>query len=204
MIALLLFLQTAVSQPALVVRDGPSQVRVAVTSSGAERTVRADALMSAMGGALVHGPNQRFTLVLSKGRLEVAKGIPFARLHPLMMPLSRAPEVRGGILYLPYQLVSEIIPRYGGGYFYDRPARELRTFSTIVKRAPAQRPPPVAAARPRVPVAPPAEKRIVVIDPGHGGRDQGMSGPIGSSPWFIEKDVVLAVGKKLAAALRRE
>ncbi|HEU4748522.1 MAG TPA: N-acetylmuramoyl-L-alanine amidase [Gemmatimonadaceae bacterium] len=204
MIALLLFLQAAASQPALAVRDGPSRVMVPVTSSGADRTVRADALMSAMGGALVNGPNQRFTLVLSKGRLELADGIPFARLDTLMIPLSRPPVVRGGFLHLPYQLVSEIIPRYGGGYFYDRPARELRTFSTIVRRAPAQRPPPVAAARPRPPVTRPTEKRIVVIDPGHGGRDQGMSGPIGSSPWFIEKDVVLAMGKKLAAALRRE
>ena len=204
MIALLLFLQAAVPQPALIVRDGPSQVMVPVTSSAGERSVRADALMSAMGGALVNGPNQRFTLVLSRGRLELFGGIPFARLDTLMIPLSRPPVVRGGFLYLPYQLVSDIIPRYGGGYFYDRAARELRTFTTVVRRPPGQRPQPVAAARPRAPVVRSSEKRIVVIDPGHGGRDQGMSGPIGSSPWFIEKDVVLAVGKKLAAVLGKE
>lgn len=29
-----------------------------------------------------------------------------------------------------------------------------------------------------------------------------MSGPIGSSPWFVEKDVTLAVAKKVAAVLR--
>ncbi|MDQ3673162.1 MAG: N-acetylmuramoyl-L-alanine amidase [Gemmatimonadota bacterium] len=212
MIALLLFLQISVTQPALVVRDGPAQVMVPVTLSGGERSVRADALMSAMGGALVNGPNQRFTLVLSKGRVELFDGIPFARVDTLMIPLSRPPVVRGGFLYLPYEFVSAIIPRYGGGYFYDRGARELRTFTTVVRRAPEQRPPvatrtipPPVAARTVVPPAPRNnEKRVVVIDPGHGGRDPGMTGPIGGEPWFVEKAVVLEVAKKLAAALRRE
>src|SRR5688572_19178470 len=209
MIALLVFLQTAAAQPALIVRDGPVQTMVAVSASGGERMVRADALMSAMGGALVNGPNQRFSLVLSRGRLELMDGIPFARLDTTMIPLSRAPVVRGGFLYLPYQLVSEIIPRYGGGYFYDRSSRELRTFTTVARRTPASNSPAATAARPTSTPAPvrqlprPAEKHVVVIDAGHGGRDPGMSGPIGSSPWFVEKEVVLDVAKKLAAELRR-
>jgi N-acetylmuramoyl-L-alanine amidase len=209
MIALLLFLQTAVAQPALIVRDGPVQTMVAVTASGGERMVRADALMSAMGGALVNGPNQRFSLVLSRGRLDLMDGIPFARLDTTMIPLSRPPVVRGGFLYLPYQLVSEIIPRYGGGYFYDRSSRELRTFTTVARRTPASNAQGAAVARPTSTPAPvrqpqrPTQRHVVVIDPGHGGRDPGMSGPIGSSPWFIEKEVVLEVGKKLAAELRR-
>ncbi len=209
MIALLLFLQTAAAMPALIVRDGPVQTMVAVTASGGERMVRADALMSAMGGALVNGPNQRFTLVLPRGRLELFDGIPFARFDTTMIPLSRAPLVRGGFLYLPYQVVSEIIPRHGGGYFYDRSSRELRTFTTVARRTPASNSPAAAVARPTSTPAPvrqparPAEKHVVVIDAGHGGRDPGMSGPIGSSPWFIEKEVVLDVAKKLAAELRR-
>ncbi len=213
MIALLLFLQTAAVERALIVRDGPAQVMVAVTASGGERIVRADALMSAMGGALVNGPNQRFTLVLSRGRLELMEGLPFARLDTVMIPLSRPPIMRGGFLYLPFQLVSEIIPRYGGGYFYDRGARELRTFTTVARRTPTQRPAtgPNASGRPPAATAPARttpprqnDKHVVVIDAGHGGRDQGMSGPIGGPTWFIEKEVVLAVAKKLAAALRRE
>jgi N-acetylmuramoyl-L-alanine amidase len=206
MIGALLLLQTVVAQQALMVRDGASQVRVPVMVTAGEATVRADHLMSAIKGALVTVNNQRFALVLPGGRLELVDGIPFAQLDTLMIPLSRPPLVRGGYLYLPFQLVSEIIPRYGGGYFYDRARKELRTLTTVAKRVPA--PNAVAAAAPPVRRPPPAPaprgKRVVVIDPGHGGRDPGMTGPIGSSTWFVEKDVVLAVSKKLAAALRRQ
>src|SRR5687768_17808904 len=91
MIALLVFLQTAAAQPALIVRDGPAQTMVAVTATGGERMVRADALMSAMGGALVNAPNQRFTLVLSRGRVELVDGVPFVRIDTTMIPLSLPP-----------------------------------------------------------------------------------------------------------------
>jgi N-acetylmuramoyl-L-alanine amidase len=203
MIAALLFLQAAAAQPTLMVRDGASQVAVPVTVSAGEATVRADLLMSAMKGALVTVNNQRFTLVLPRGRLELVDGIPFARLDTLMIPLSRPPLLRGGYLYLPFQLVTEIIPRHGGGYFYDRAGRELRTFTTVARRAPVQN--PIAAASPPVrQPAPPRARRVVVVDAGHGGRDHGMSGPIGGSPWFVEKEVVLSVAKKLAATLRRQ
>jgi N-acetylmuramoyl-L-alanine amidase len=43
---------------------------------------------------------------------------------------------------------------------------------------------------------------MVVIDAGHGGPDNGMTGPIGTPSWFVEKDVTLGVAKKLAAVLR--
>jgi N-acetylmuramoyl-L-alanine amidase len=48
---------------------------------------------------------------------------------------------------------------------------------------------------------PPARK-LVVIDAGHGGPDRGMTGPIGTSPWFTEKDVTLSVAMKVATVLR--
>ena len=202
MISLLLFLQTAAGLPALIVRDGAAQVSVPVIFAAGEPTVRADALMTATKSALVRVSGHRFTLVLPRARVELTDGVPFARVDSLMVPLLSAPEVRNGILYLPLGLVGEIIPRYGG-YSYDRPARELRTLGTVARRAPAQTP---AASHPpaRQQPPPPRARRVVVVDAGHGGRDSGMSGPIGGSPWFVEKDVVLSVAKKLAAALRRQ
>jgi len=41
---------------------------------------------------------------------------------------------------------------------------------------------------------------VVVVDPGHGGEDQGATGPGG----LLEKDLVLDVAQRLARRLRRE
>ena len=225
MIAFLLAAQiAAASVPAptfIIVRDGALTTSVPVTINGGEASVRADALMRAMKGMLITGTNLHFTLALPRMRMDLIDGIPFAKLDSLTVPLSRAPQVRGGQLYLPFQFVSEVIPRFGGGYVYDVAAAELRTFasSTIVRASPSPvtagvppavtrvparvltdtpGPPPVRTRPPPKPVV----RKLVVIDAGHGGPDRGMSGPIGSPTWFTEKDVVLSVAKKLESVLR--
>jgi N-acetylmuramoyl-L-alanine amidase len=160
-------------------------------------------------------------LALPRAHLDLIDGIPFAKFDTLTVPLTRAPQVFSGQLYLPFQFVSEILPRYGGGYLYDVALGELRTnTSAAVSRAPpptgvVASPPPGAVAssptptvstppvtpRRTRPAAPPAPK-VVVIDAGHGGPDNGMTGPIGSPAWFTEKDVTLSVAKKIATVLR--
>lgn len=45
--------------------------------------------------------------------------------------------------------------------------------------------------------------RTVVVDAGHGGPDNGMTGPIGARWKLYEKNITLQVAKKLATALRR-
>ena len=210
MIALLLALQTVVAPTMITVRDGSIAHPVPVTTNSGEASVRADALVKAMGGMLVTGTNLHYTLVLPRVRLDVIDGVPFAKRDSLTIPLTRAPYVRGGQLYLPFQFVSEILPRYGGGYFYDASQGELRTFVAAVAARPS--PPANAATSSTQPVAParvlPQPKRntrrLVVVDAGHGGPDNGMTGPIGNSPWFVEKDVTLSVAKKVAAVLRAQ
>jgi N-acetylmuramoyl-L-alanine amidase len=148
-------------------------------------------------------------------------------MDTLTVPLTRAPHVRGGQLYLPFQFVSEVIPRYAGGYFYDAAQAELGAFTvrtdTRVSAAPARSPADttaVVAARPAavptvvvpsasstppriIPASKPRVRQLVVIDAGHGGPDRGMTGPIGNNPpWFVEKDVTLSVAKKLEAVMR--
>jgi N-acetylmuramoyl-L-alanine amidase len=211
MIALFLAVQIAGASASaraptfIVVRDGQATTSVPVTISDGQPCVRADLLMKAMKGMLITGTNLHYTLALPRARLDLIDGIPFAKLDSLTVPLTRAPQVRGGQLYLPFQFVSEVIPRYGGGYFYDLALGELRTFAaTAVSPAPAPAvaaPPPAAPARtraaPRV-----AAPKVVVIDAGHGGPDRGMTGPIGTPTWFTEKDVTLSVAKKIATVLR--
>lgn len=227
MIALALALQiAAASAPApiptfIVVRDGTTETSVPVTINGGEASVRADVLVKAMRGMLITGTNLHYTLVLPRARLALIDGIPFAKRDSLTIPLTRAPQVRGGQLYLPFQFVTEVIPRYGGGYYYDTARGVLGTFATVAERPPPPRtvstpqsagsaPPPRTAtptppSRGSVlpPVRPkPASRKTVVIDAGHGGPDNGMTGPIGTPAWFVEKDVVLSVAKKLATVLR--
>jgi N-acetylmuramoyl-L-alanine amidase len=232
MIAMLLALQIAAASRIptfVVVRDGASISSLPVTINGGEASVRADALMRALKGILITGTNLHYTLALPHARLDLIDGIPFAKLDTLTVPLTRAPQVRGGQLYLPFQFVSEVIPRYAGGYFYDAAQAELRTFTvkpdTRVAAAPARssaNSTAVTSSTPRpapVPVAPastasstppriiasskPRVRQLVVIDAGHGGPDRGMTGPIGNNPpWFVEKDVTLSVAKKLEAVMR--
>ncbi len=227
MIALLLFLQTAAATATapvptfIVVRDGANTVSVPVTIDAGEPSVRADALMKAMRGILITSTNLHYTLSLPRMRLDLIDGIPFAKLDALTIPLTLPPQVRGGQLYLPFQVVSQVIPKYGGGYFYDAALGELRTFTTIASRPPPTRsanstptstatalPPAVnkpvvnnPAAQPPV-ITRASARKTVVIDAGHGGPDRGMSGPIGTPAWFVEKDVALSVAKKVATVLR--
>jgi N-acetylmuramoyl-L-alanine amidase len=208
MIALLLFLQTAAANVAapvptfVVVRDGGAVASVPVTIDGGQPSVRADALMRAMRGTLITSTNLHYTLALPRARIDLIDGIPFAKRDTLTIPLTRAPQVRGGQLYLPFQFVTDVIPRYAGGYVYDAALSELRTIAEAARRPAA----PIRTASP-APVnasvhTRPSARKVVVIDAGHGGPDRGMTGPIGSPPWFVEKDVVLSVAKKLATVLR--
>ena len=244
MIALFLAMQiagsaaTAAAPTFIVVRDGVSTTSVPVTISDGQAFVRADLLVKAMRGTLTSGTNLHYTLALPRAHLDLIDGIPFAKFDTMTVPLTRAPQVFSGQLYLPFQFVSEILPRYGGGYYYDVAQGELRTFAQaaisraaptgalasssggvsapagVVLPSPGNVPPSPSVASPSGAVAaPPVTQRrtrpavppvrkVVVIDAGHGGPDNGMTGPIGSPVWFTEKDVTLSVAKKIAAVLR--
>lgn len=86
----------------------------------------------------------------------------------------------------------------------DARARQLAQApgSTEKKPAPATRQPkpkPGPKAKPKA--RPPTTRTFtVVLDPGHGGEDPGAIGPKGT----YEKDVVLAVGKRVRKLLARE
>ena len=219
MIAFLLSLQIA-APTFVIVRDGAAVTSVPVTINGGEASVRADVLMKAMRGMVITGTNLHYTLVLPHARLDLIDGIPFAKRDNLTIPLNRAPQVRGGQLYLPFQFLTDVIPRHGGGYAYDVARGELRTSIPRVADAilPARTANPTAsptAAVPRPtsrqpPASPPGRvipkpapaRHVVVIDAGHGGPDNGMTGPIGTPAWFVEKDVTLSVAKKVATVLR--
>ena len=80
------------------------------------------------------------------------------------------------------------------------PAQAQALAREAVRAQPPSPAPTQAPAQTGARVAAPAKSaRVVVIDPGHGGKDPGKVGPNGLS----EKTVTLSVATKLAAQLRR-
>ncbi|HEX7119000.1 MAG TPA: N-acetylmuramoyl-L-alanine amidase [Longimicrobiales bacterium] len=126
----------------------------------------------------------------------------------------------GGIVYLPHQFFAEWLPtryadrlRFGDGVLRvvsgaqhaasgtdaaapggsDARPDDGRDSEHVGSTAPAD-----AASAERTPQADAPQPRVVIIDAGHGGRDPGKPGPNG----VLEKDVALAVAKRLAEELR--
>ena len=99
-------------------------------------------------------------------------------LNGTALPDSSGVEAAGGTFLIPASLTSRIVPLL----------RIVEPPRTVIDVEPAPEPP-----RPEQAVG------RVVIDPGHGGKDPGALSCLG----FCEKDVTLAVGRLVAAELRR-
>jgi N-acetylmuramoyl-L-alanine amidase len=122
-------------------------------------------------------------------RLEVA-GVSFAieigvastTVAGQVRPLASAPVLQERRLFIPLQLVSEVLPSVIPNLRWDSAAKQL----VISTRAAAGK----------------QQARLVVVDAGHGGPDNGMTGPIGAPISIYEKDVTLAVATKLGVQLK--
>jgi N-acetylmuramoyl-L-alanine amidase len=164
--------------------------------------VRADAAASALGGEL-RADGGRYTLVVGGAAIELEPALPVARVGATVVLLTTAPWLNGTALYVPLQVLTEVVPRHATGFIYDAASRELRAFRTTARGTTAAPPAPADATRVG---SPPARRvnsrRVVVVDAGHGGPDNGMSGPMGRGPQIYEKHITLAVSKLLAQELR--
>lgn len=219
-ISLLLLAQLAAAAPpasipaAVTVKAKGSVVEVPViavaTATGVTHAVRADLLANALGGTY-HAPVRStwYTVGLPGVTLRVQDHNRYARADSTIVPLDGEPYVAGGQLYLPYAVVTDVLPRVGQNVLYDSTVAELRVFSAYVPSYHKQRsgdvlePDSTAEIQPADPPPPAHTSHIVVVDAGHGGPDFGMSGPIGSSHPIYEKDITLAVAAKVATALRK-
>ena len=115
--------------------------------------------------------------------VDLRAGTPFLSWGGEAVQLAEAPYRVAGSLYVPLQLVIDVFPwKLPDAFRYDPDTRIL----TLVPRSGPDR-----GSEPL---------KVVVIDPGHGGRDTGALGRGGTR----EKDVALVIGKALARALEDE
>jgi N-acetylmuramoyl-L-alanine amidase len=103
-----------------------------------------------------------------------------------------------------YRLVLDLLP---GAADAQAPTDALAERDAPAIKPAATAPPPRGRRRPiDAAVAPPpldgeaGRKLLVVVDPGHGGKDPGSHGPDG----VLEKNVTLAIATDLAAAINRQ
>lgn len=212
--------------PTLTVRMGERVRAVSMVAHPEGGTaVRADALAEALGGQVVndrtHAGRVRFEVGPTGVDVEVGSSLALTAEDTL--PLTGRVFRFGTALYVPLTLAVDVLPRLGAGVMFDPDKGELRRFTPVVAAARTNRdaapragvPPSDArstetrptASRPaeRAVLAPPggARKRTVIVDAGHGGPDNGMSGPIGAARKIYEKNITLAISKQLARALEQ-
>jgi N-acetylmuramoyl-L-alanine amidase len=211
----------------LVVKDASRSVSVALLATDEGPMLRADALRPVLPVTVSHLMGDRWMIIVNGSAIEVQPGSRIARVGQESYQLATPPMVRKNVLYVPLQLVVEIVPRVVSNLVWDPERFELRAFSTPTRfadrdaataaRAPARDKSVVLAGEAhRAPTGGAGgvveshastrtlrSRKLVVVDAGHGGPDGGMHGPIGGGPPVAEKNVTLAVSKRVGAALGR-
>jgi len=194
----------------MTIRAGDRTVVVPITQTAAGPSIRADLLGPALAATIRQLPNGHFVLTLGGAEIDIAERVPFARVGADVYPLAVAPAVIDNRLFVPMQLLSDVLPRVVKGVTYDTARDEMRVSDSALLRRVASANDPAARDSTSAPtgvVLTPSRSgrrkpRVVVVDAGHGGPDNGMDGPIGKGPRILEKDITLAVAKRVATALR--
>jgi N-acetylmuramoyl-L-alanine amidase len=211
-------LQAGIPEPSvLTVRAGASEAVVPIVRTSHGRAVRLDGIAPIVPTRIEDEGGGRYTVTFAGVRFTVTEHSPFMTLGERVIPLAAAPWTEEGRLYLPLQAITDQLPRAAPEKLRYNPVRgELRLLAagSTVASAASRGSPAVAAAAPTRPRAGGAtspsraassrsQARRVVVDAGHGGPDRGMTGPIGRSPKIHEKDITLAVARRLAAELKQ-
>ena len=217
MIAALALFQ--LSAATLVVKTPSEVVRIPTVATSGGPMVSAEALKRVMPIRISRDSAAWYTVEVWGGRLQLESGSTTIRVGDDVRPLASAPTVRNGALLLPLQVVSEVFPAVLPNIRWDSKNARLVLFTSVASSKPASPNPRTVAttsssdgdakapgfiparggALPVVPVK--GARHLVVVDAGHGGVDNGMTGPIGRGPKIYEKNITLAVAKRLGAQL---
>jgi N-acetylmuramoyl-L-alanine amidase len=208
--------QLAQGAPTLVVRDAHRSIRVPMVATASGLMLRPETLAPLLRVDVHHDSATWYSVEAWGAKLRLQAGSPLVRVGNEIRQLAAAPTISGGHLMIPVQLVSDVFPEFVPNTRWDSDTHQLVVFSTdvgapvtVAQRGPAPRERETLTTSVlyddgvrRPPAASKHGRRTVIVDAGHGGVDNGMSGPIGGSPKIYEKDITLAVAKKLGARLR--
>lgn len=213
LLALVCALQVAAATaPPLSVRVGERVRTVGIVIRSGRQSIRADQLVAALGGIFSDDGDGRLQMQIDDRRLTVLETAPYVISGRDTLQLSSGMFRREGTAYVPLTFATQIVPRLVASVRYDVAKREVRRIpSATAPRAQASRTesqraesPNTAAAKPRArSTTTSVRPRVVVVDAGHGGPDNGMTGPIGTAQKVKEKDITLAVAKALRLALEK-
>ena len=174
-------------------------------------------LLESLGGATTAADGS-WRIRLDSTDLVISDGSPFIQAAGRVLQLAHPPYAHGGEMYLPLQILLDVLPLVLPDRFQP-PAAGTATAGRLAEASPTgqsdapredppARPPSAPAPSPADeersgPRAgddiPGARRRVVVVDAGHGGSDPGAIGAGGAR----EKDVALALARALAAELGR-
>jgi N-acetylmuramoyl-L-alanine amidase len=167
------------------------------------RVLSVEVTRHARGAAEVLAGGRRFDFVLDAV---------YFRFGDHIFTLASAPYLARDTLFVPLQWAVEYLPRLVAGRFRYDTARATLVELPAVRGAIARggsTDAALGAAAPRAAPAPaafrdaPRRRHVVALDPGHGGPDVGMVGPLGRRPFLYEKDVTLAMARGVAEELAR-
>jgi N-acetylmuramoyl-L-alanine amidase len=182
------------------IESGPRSSQVNESTARGYAALPASVLVSV--GAEVSYARDGVVVQVGSHQVAVASGAAQVTVDGTARPLAHAVYAEGGVVFLPVDFFRELLPGLTGGRVrVDVAGRSIRgsaarpagTVAEVEEEVPVE-----PAARPD-PARPP-QRRLVVVDAGHGGRDPGASGPGGTR----EKDVTLSVARRLAALLRED
>lgn len=179
---------------ALVVRNATTSQRIPLVTTPSGPQLRPTLLNPIVNVDVRRPAPGRYQVVVAGVPIDVEAGIAAVTVAGQVRPLVAAPIEYGRELLVPLQFVSEILPAYVSNLRWDSQSRQLVVFSSAAAAA--------KAAAPAAPPKPPPPRHTVVVDAGHGGPDNGMTGPLGAPIALREKDVTLAVAKRLGRELQ--
>jgi N-acetylmuramoyl-L-alanine amidase len=202
-------LQIAVAAPeTLVVKDANQAVRIPLTETRSGPVLPPQALAPLIAIAVRRATAHEYVVRVNGVAVRVWPGLRYVAVADTWLQLADVPVVDAGRLLVPLQFVAEVVPSaIGNGVVWDEERAELRLFSKVARKAAGSQPPPAAAATPqsrrRAGAKATSVRWRVVVDAGHGGPDNGMTGPIAGGGFTVyEKDVTLSIARRLGSRLR--